>query len=87
MCVERLCANVQGFDEFMNVTLDEVEEVRTGAPMERKPLGTFASASLQANHTGRLLLKGDNIVRAGAVVSRVLPRALCLEDVTNTGRL
>jgi len=53
----------------MNVTLDEVEEVRTGAPMERKPLGTFASASLQTNHTGRLLLKGDNIVRTGTAVS------------------
>jgi len=52
----------------MTVTLDEGEEVRTGAPMERKPLGTFASASLQANHTGRLLLKGDNIVRTGTAV-------------------
>lgn len=62
----------------MNVTLDDVEEVRTGAPMERKPLGTFASASLQANHTGRLLLKGDNIVRTGATVPRVLPRTLRL---------
>lgn len=78
MCVQRLCANVQGFDEFMNVTLDDVEEVRTGAPMERKPLGTFASASLQTNHTGRLLLKGDNIVRTGATVPRVLPRTLRL---------
>jgi len=76
--VQRLCANVQGFDEFMNVTLDDVEEVRTGAPMERKPLGTFASASLQTNHTGRLLLKGDNIVRTGATVPRVLPRTLRL---------
>ena len=76
--MQRLCANVQGFDEFMNVTLDDVEEVRTGAPMERKPLGTFASASLQANHTGRLLLKGDNIVRTGATVPRVLPRTLRL---------
>ncbi|AXA49690.1 small nuclear ribonucleoprotein E [Malassezia restricta] len=44
----RLEGKIIGFDEFMNVTLDEVEEVRTGAPMERKPLG-------------RLLLKGDNI--------------------------
>lgn len=78
MCVQRLCANVQGFDEFMNVTLDDVEEVRTGAPMERKPLGTSASASLQANHTGRLLLKGDNIVRTGAAVPRGLPRTLRL---------
>lgn len=76
--MQRLCANVQGFDEFMNVTLDDVEEVRTGAPMERKPLGTFASASLQTNHTGRLLLKGDNIVRTGATVPRVLPRTLRL---------
>lgn len=76
--MQRLCANVQGFDEFMNVTLDDVEEVRTGAPMERKPLGTSASASLQANHTGRLLLKGDNIVRTGAAVPRVLPRTLRL---------
>ena len=76
--MQRLCANVQGFDEFMNVTLDDVEEVRTGAPMERKQLGTFASASLQANHTGRLLLKGDNIVRTGAAVPRVLPRTLRL---------
>ena len=73
MCVQRLCANVQGFDEFMNVTLDDVEEVRTGAPMERKPLGTFASASLQANHTGRLLLKGDNIVRMNADETLIQP--------------
>ena len=76
--MQRLCANVQGFDEFMNVTLDDVEEVRTGAPMERKPLGTFASASLQTNHTGRLLLKGDNIVRTGATVPPVLPLTLRL---------
>ena len=62
----------------MNVTLDDVEEVRTSSPMERKPLGTSASASLQANHTGRLLLKGDNIVRTGATVPRVLPRTLRL---------
>ncbi|WFD15497.1 hypothetical protein MARU1_001515 [Malassezia arunalokei] len=34
----RLEGKIIGFDEFMNVTLDDVEEVRTGAPMERKPL-------------------------------------------------
>lgn len=46
LCVTRL---TQGFDEFMNVTLDEATEVRC-SDKERKELG-------------RLLLKGDNIVR------------------------
>jgi hypothetical protein len=41
----------QGFDEYMNIVLDSVEEVsksKRGGAQKRKPLG-------------RLLLKGDNI--------------------------
>ncbi|SHO77432.1 Similar to S.cerevisiae protein SME1 (Core Sm protein Sm E) [Malassezia sympodialis ATCC 42132] len=46
----RIEGKIIGFDEFMNVTLAEAEEVPCSAEKARKPLG-------------RLLLKGDNIVR------------------------
>lgn len=36
----------------------------------------IASARSQANHVGRLLLKGDNIVRTWTAAPRVLPRTL-----------
>ncbi|KAI3617581.1 hypothetical protein CBS9595_003490 [Malassezia furfur] len=44
----RLEGKIIGFDEFMNVTLAEAEEVRNTPGKERRELG-------------RLLLKGDNI--------------------------
>ncbi|EDP45494.1 hypothetical protein MGL_0483 [Malassezia globosa CBS 7966] len=44
----RLEGKIIGFDEFMNVTLADAEEVHMNAQKDRKPLG-------------RLLLKGDNI--------------------------
>lgn len=47
LCILRL----QGFDEFMNVTLADAEEVWTKKDNKRVELG-------------RILLKGDNIVSA-----------------------
>ncbi|KAL4401247.1 U4/U6 x U5 tri-snRNP complex protein [Malassezia pachydermatis] len=44
----RIEGKIIGFDEFMNVTLQEAEEVPCGPGRERKSLG-------------RILLKGDNI--------------------------
>ncbi|KAG9103849.1 mRNA splicing protein sme1 [Ceratobasidium sp. 370] len=41
-------ANIQGFDEFMNVVVDEAEEV-------------YAKDSKPRRSIGRILLKGDNI--------------------------
>lgn len=66
-----LCA--QGFDEYMNLVLDEAEEVLI-KKKSRKPLGQFASHPLCPNlhrhrftdarvlHlSGRIMLKGDSI--------------------------
>ena len=37
----RLLTAIQGFDEFMNVTLAEAEEVPCSAEKARKPLGMY----------------------------------------------
>ncbi|KAG9008850.1 mRNA splicing protein sme1 [Tulasnella sp. JGI-2019a] len=48
----RISGTIIGFDEFMNVVLDDAEEVYVGK----------AAAPGKTNRTiGRILLKGDNI--------------------------
>lgn len=63
-------ADMQGFDEFMNVVLDETEEVydcsaKPGKEVKpRRSLGGLCTSLLHDNEltlTGRILLKGDNI--------------------------
>lgn len=50
----------KGFDEYMNVVLDEAEEVSIKTK-EHKPLG-------------RIMLKGDNITYVPHVQFTILPR-------------
>lgn len=58
----------QGFDEFMNLVIDDAVEVQLATkdtPEKRRQLGRFAS-SLQHwasadTYTGQILLKGDNV--------------------------
>jgi small nuclear ribonucleoprotein (snRNP)-like protein len=66
----------QGFDEFMNLVLDDAEEVwlpraatekRAATELTRKPLGAFLQAiwtavPISRMGTGRILLKGETIV-------------------------
>lgn len=54
----------QGFDEFMNVVVDEAAEVYVKDAKPRRDLGTFSSIEMpMITHpsAGRILLKGDNI--------------------------
>ncbi|PKI82857.1 Sme1p [Malassezia vespertilionis] len=53
----RRFADHEGFDEFMNVTLAEAEEVQCAPGKERKELARANTVGI----TGRILLKGDNI--------------------------
>ncbi|GAA5948388.1 hypothetical protein JCM3765_001401 [Sporobolomyces pararoseus] len=50
---QRLEGKILGFDEFMNVVLDEAEEVWVKDTKSKK--------AGDRNHLGRLLLKGENI--------------------------
>ncbi|SCU88680.1 LAMI_0D10968g1_1 [Lachancea mirantina] len=50
----RIRGRIGGFDEFMNVVIDEAEEV----PIDAK---TGSELADQAKKLGRILLKGDNI--------------------------
>ncbi|KAG8967350.1 mRNA splicing protein sme1 [Tulasnella sp. 419] len=48
----RISGRITGFDEFMNVVLDDAEEIYSGK----------AAAAGKSNRSiGRILLKGDNI--------------------------
>ena len=62
----------QGFDEFMNVVLDEAAEVYVKEAKPRRELGEWCAEELwiPANHllSGRILLKGDNITLIQQVV-------------------
>lgn len=44
----RLTGIIKGFDEFMNIVLDDAVEIEVANPLHRRKLG-------------RILLKGDNI--------------------------
>lgn len=66
----RLTRCGQGFDEFMNVVLDNAAEVSIKGTAERKELGPFSirlasvcehQTDTSAGTPGRILLKGDNI--------------------------
>lgn len=46
-CTHTSCLHISGFDEYMNIVLDEAEELHMKT-LDRKKLG-------------RILLKGDNI--------------------------
>lgn len=60
-------ADGQGFDEFMNVVLDETEEVydcsaKPGKEVKpRRSLGELRQYGNALTLAGRILLKGDNI--------------------------
>ena len=60
-----LTYSVQGFDEFMNVVVDEAAEVYVKDAQPRRELGeshtVWYRTSVHKVHTGRILLKGDNI--------------------------
>ncbi|GAA5944332.1 mRNA splicing protein SME1 [Sporobolomyces koalae] len=56
---QRLEGKILGFDEFMNVVLDEVEEVWVKDTKSKK--------AGDRNTLGRLLLKGENITLIQAV--------------------
>ena len=71
---------IQGFDEFMNLVIDDAVEVRQATNTEeekRRPLGMMLSVDLSkcpvglvlANTqlTGQILLKGDNVSLIQAV--------------------
>lgn len=64
----------QGFDEFMNLVIDDAVEVRLATKTEeekRRPLGTMESTEAHENiandATGQVLLKGDNVSLIQAV--------------------
>jgi small nuclear ribonucleoprotein E len=57
---------MQGFDEFMNVVIDEAEEVYAKDSKPRRSIGMYLPlTNIQPTdmryHVGRILLKGDNI--------------------------
>ena len=61
----------QGFDEFMNVVVDEAVEVYVKEAKPRRELGmcSFSRPECQPNSLqGRILLKGDNITLIQQVV-------------------
>ncbi|GJJ09554.1 hypothetical protein Clacol_003777 [Clathrus columnatus] len=54
----------QGFDEFMNLVIDDAEEVYVKETRPRVKLGQLVKSFLDGILTyvlGRILLKGDNI--------------------------
>ncbi|OOF94931.1 hypothetical protein ASPCADRAFT_406759 [Aspergillus carbonarius ITEM 5010] len=70
----RIEGKIRGFDEFMNLVIDDAVEVRMATKSEeekRRPLGMgrfIPSIFLHAtvlmgcfNNTGQILLKGDNV--------------------------
>jgi small nuclear ribonucleoprotein E len=69
---------VQGFDEYMNLVLDDAEEISMKKKTV-KPLGTqseFAAALTRGRrasyYAGRILLKGDNITMMMNTYARLL---------------
>lgn len=70
----RLTGLAQGFDEFMNVVMDDAAEVYVKDAKPRRELGTsslyYQLARIhEAPHPlGRILLKGDNITLIQQVV-------------------
>ncbi|KAG6016297.1 hypothetical protein E4U43_003943 [Claviceps pusilla] len=63
----RIEGKIRGFDEFMNLVIDDAVEVaqvtKSNDQETRRPLGTYSSSgSTQAvNGHGQILLKGDNV--------------------------
>jgi small nuclear ribonucleoprotein (snRNP)-like protein len=57
----------QGFDEFMNLVVDEAAEVYAKDAKPRRELGTLPGFAMGIHQcscvstSGRILLKGDNI--------------------------
>ena len=69
-CTTREADTAQGFDEFMNLVLDDAFEVTLktkDTPESRRKVGRFLSRPMFAcmntfnMATGQILLKGDNI--------------------------
>lgn len=63
----------QGFDEFMNVVIDEATEVYVKDAKPRRELGRcpstyFVAPLSDCRPVGRILLKGDNITLIQQVV-------------------
>ena len=61
----------QGFDEFMNIVLDEAAEVFVKDAKPRRELGEdskFVVLRPLTSYSGRILLKGDNITLIQQVV-------------------
>ena len=69
----RLITHVQGFDEFMNVVIDDAAEVYVKDAKPRRELGVSPISCCIGSRTdfgvqGRILLKGDNITLIQQVV-------------------
>ncbi|KAJ5812624.1 Ribonucleoprotein LSM domain eukaryotic/archaea-type [Penicillium riverlandense] len=72
----RIEGKIRGFDEFMNLVIDDAVEVRLPTKSEeekRRPLGrsmSLLAPGIAANasaQTGQILLKGDNVSLIQAV--------------------
>jgi small nuclear ribonucleoprotein (snRNP)-like protein len=65
--VAPLSNTVKGFDEFMNLVIDDAVEVtlaKKDAPEERRKVGQYNASACQSallTCPGQILLKGDNI--------------------------
>ena len=72
----RFVGKIKGFDEFMNIVLEEAEEVNVKTK-KREALGTHLSLFYESGMymltfsflAGMILLKGDNITLISAVQS------------------
>lgn len=63
----------QGFDEFMNIVMDDAAEVFVKDAKPRRELGACSvpqtiAMNSHLPHPGRILLKGDNITLIQQVV-------------------